>query len=125
MRFSLHANVQRRIEATGFEPTTSASRTQRSTKLSHASNFACFDIMQHKNRIVKRKIHFFKHAKRKPYTAEFYSICQYTFTSVSPVGTMRIIWKSRGVHMTETIWSFCAPYFSFSFLSRISIPALS
>ena len=25
------------IEATGFEPTTSASRTQRSTKLSHAS----------------------------------------------------------------------------------------
>ena len=30
-----------RIEATGFEPTTSASRTQRSTKLSHASIF-CF-----------------------------------------------------------------------------------
>ena len=26
-----------RVEATGFEPTTSASRTQRSTKLSHAS----------------------------------------------------------------------------------------
>ena len=26
-----------RIEATGFEPTASASRTQRSTKLSHAS----------------------------------------------------------------------------------------
>ena len=25
------------VEATGFEPTTSASRTQRSTKLSHAS----------------------------------------------------------------------------------------
>ena len=30
-----------RVEATGFEPTTSASRTQRSTKLSHASIF-CF-----------------------------------------------------------------------------------
>jgi hypothetical protein len=29
------------VEATGFEPTTSASRTQRSTKLSHASIF-CF-----------------------------------------------------------------------------------
>ncbi len=26
------------VEATGFEPTTSASRTQRSTKLSHASS---------------------------------------------------------------------------------------
>ena len=29
-----------RVEATGFEPTTSASRTQRSTKLSHASIYA-------------------------------------------------------------------------------------
>ena len=27
------------VEATGFEPTTSASRTQRSTKLSHASKY--------------------------------------------------------------------------------------
>ena len=32
-----------RVEATGFEPTASASRTQRSTKLSHASiiSFQC------------------------------------------------------------------------------------
>ena len=28
------------VEATGFEPTTSASRTQRSTKLSHASFYS-------------------------------------------------------------------------------------
>ena len=35
-----------RVEATGFEPTTSASRTQRSTKLSHASIFTnrCNDV---------------------------------------------------------------------------------
>ena len=31
------------VEATGFEPATSASRTQRSTKLSHASLF-CFQL---------------------------------------------------------------------------------
>ena len=30
------------VEATGFEPATSASRTQRSTKLSHASLFSCY-----------------------------------------------------------------------------------
>ena len=30
--------LKMKIEATGFEPATSASRTQRSTKLSHASN---------------------------------------------------------------------------------------
>ena len=30
-----------RVDATGFEPATSASRTQRSTKLSHASIFDC------------------------------------------------------------------------------------
>lgn len=32
------------VEATGFEPATSASRTQRSTKLSHASLF-CFSCL--------------------------------------------------------------------------------
>ena len=32
------------VEATGLEPTASASRTQRSTKLSHASMQRCYSI---------------------------------------------------------------------------------
>ena len=33
------------VEATGFEPATSASRTQRSTKLSHTSLFRCLNLL--------------------------------------------------------------------------------
>ena len=53
------------IEATGFEPTTSASRTQRSTKLSHASKYingndsfslSANVIIQNLERVVNRKI---------------------------------------------------------------------
>ena len=40
------------VEATGFEPTTSASRTQRSTKLSHASKYGfSTEVVKH---VVKR-----------------------------------------------------------------------
>ena len=38
-----------KIDATGFEPAASASRTQRSTKLSHASNFA---LLKHAGKII-------------------------------------------------------------------------
>ena len=44
------------VEATGFEPAASASRTQRSTKLSHASNLpknAARNMIQHGKRFVK------------------------------------------------------------------------
>ena len=41
------------VDATGFEPATSASRTQRSTKLSHAS--MCFVLYRsHRTRLVYR-----------------------------------------------------------------------
>ena len=40
------------VEATGFEPTTSASRTQRSTKLSHASKYLIVDTKVVRN-VVK------------------------------------------------------------------------
>ena len=43
------------VEATGFEPTTSASRTQRSTKLSHTSSTAS-DIIHRMYWLVNRKI---------------------------------------------------------------------
>ena len=33
------------VDATGFEPATSASRTQRSTKLSHTSLFRCLNLL--------------------------------------------------------------------------------
>ena len=45
------------VEATGFEPTTSASRTQRSTKLSHASSTAKIIILVF-SLLVKKKISF-------------------------------------------------------------------
>ena len=43
------------VEVTGFEPTTSASRTQRSTKLSHTSSTAS-DIIHRIYWLVNRKI---------------------------------------------------------------------
>ena len=43
------------VEVTGFEPTTSASRTQRSTKLSHTSSTAS-DIIHRMYWLVNRKI---------------------------------------------------------------------
>ncbi len=46
------------IEATGFEPATSASRTQRSTKLSHASSISLFSIASPADKI-KWFFHFF------------------------------------------------------------------
>ena len=61
------------IEATGFEPTTSASRTQRSTKLSHASKYingndsfslSANVIIQNLERVVNRKIT--RHIRRLP-----------------------------------------------------------
>ena len=61
------------VEATGFEPTTSASRTQRSTKLSHASKYingndsfslSANVIIQNLERVVNRKIT--RHIRRLP-----------------------------------------------------------
>ena len=58
-----------RIEATGFEPTTSASRTQRSTKLSHASLIAKNIIVAFKV-FVNLKIIFVNDFKEPTYTLE-------------------------------------------------------
>ena len=41
------------VEVTGLEPTASASRTQRSTKLSHTSKYHC-NIISHPRTIVKQ-----------------------------------------------------------------------
>ena len=51
----------KKIEVTGFEPATSASRTQRSTKLSHTSIFCTVASHNKKNYIRVRRIcqHFF------------------------------------------------------------------
>ena len=68
------------VEATGFEPTTSASRTQRSTKLSHASIFtdcsSAKSIIYDKTSFVNKIFHFlykflrafftFRHKKAPP-----------------------------------------------------------
>ena len=68
------------VEATGFEPTTSASRTQRSTKLSHASIFtdcsSAKSIIDDKTSFVNKIFHFlykflrafftFRHKKAPP-----------------------------------------------------------
>ena len=40
------------VEVTGLEPTASASRTQRSTKLSHTSKYHC-NIISHPSNLVK------------------------------------------------------------------------
>ncbi len=47
------------VEATGFEPTASASRTQRSTKLSHASTFIVSNltlILYHRGELLSRPL---------------------------------------------------------------------
>ena len=43
----------KKIEVTGFEPATSASRTQRSTKLSHTSMFVHMKLKKFENKKVE------------------------------------------------------------------------
>ena len=65
--FSKVDGLYQSVDATGFEPATSASRTQRSTKLSHASIFmkhiCCLSnrasLYYHKFFCLSRKILYF------------------------------------------------------------------
>ena len=66
------------VEATGFEPTTSASRTQRSTKLSHASIFnycsSAITIIYDKILFVNKIFHFLYLLKMSTLNSTFFHI---------------------------------------------------
>ena len=58
------------VEATGFEPTTSWSRTKRATKLRYASTALYYNkgggVLQAILRVFQKRAHFFKRRKRTP-----------------------------------------------------------
>ena len=99
------------VEATGFEPTTSASRTQRSTKLSHASIF-CFlnsrpstiaiiyDVYRNVNTFFEIFLIFFIIASKGTfYTGLRPFWCSFRMTVSVPAYLLSLFLSSADIHL--------------------------